>query len=49
MLRTIPKHSATKHLQADIKARLWARSGFDGQQLGHEHHVADGDAVELHT
>jgi ribosome-interacting GTPase 1 len=30
-------------------ARLWGRSGFDGQQVGPEHQVADGDVVELHT
>jgi len=30
-------------------ARIWGPSGFDGQQVGHEHHVADGDVVELHT
>jgi len=30
-------------------ARIWGPSGFDGQQVGHEHRVADGDVVELHT
>jgi len=30
-------------------ARVWGRSGFDGQQVGHEHVVEDGDIVELHT
>jgi ribosome-interacting GTPase 1 len=30
-------------------ARLWGRSGFDGQQVGHEHQVADGDVIELHA
>ena len=30
-------------------ARIWGPSGFDGQQVGHEHHVADGDVVELHA
>jgi ribosome-interacting GTPase 1 len=30
-------------------ARLWGRSGFDGQQVGPEHRLADGDVVELHT
>jgi uncharacterized protein len=30
-------------------ARIWGRSGFDGQQVGHEHCVADGDIVELHA
>ena len=30
-------------------ARIWGPSGFDGQTVGHEHQVADGDLVELHT
>ena len=30
-------------------ARIWGRSGFEGQQVGHEHRVADGDIVELHA
>jgi ribosome-interacting GTPase 1 len=30
-------------------ARVWGTSGFDGQQVGHDHAVADGDVVELHT
>jgi ribosome-interacting GTPase 1 len=30
-------------------ARIWGPSGFDGQTVGHEHRVADGDVVELHT
>jgi ribosome-interacting GTPase 1 len=30
-------------------ARIWGQSGFDGQQVGHEHCVADGDIVELHA
>jgi uncharacterized protein len=30
-------------------ARVWGHSGFDGQQVGHEHAVEDGDVVELHT
>jgi uncharacterized protein len=30
-------------------ARIWGPSGFDGQQVGQEHQVADGDVVELHT
>jgi ribosome-interacting GTPase 1 len=29
-------------------ARLWGRSSHDGQQVGREHVVADGDIVELH-
>jgi ribosome-interacting GTPase 1 len=30
-------------------ARVWGRSGFDGQQVGREHPLADGDVVELHA
>lgn len=30
-------------------ARIWGGSGFDGQQVGRDHIVADGDIVELHT
>ena len=30
-------------------ARIWGPSGFDGQTVGQEHRVADGDVVELHT
>ncbi len=30
-------------------ARLWGQSGHDGQQVGPEHAVADGDVVELHA
>jgi len=30
-------------------ARVWGRSGFEGQQVGHDHCVADGDIVELHA
>jgi hypothetical protein len=30
-------------------ARIWGTSGFDGQQAGPEHIVADRDVVELHT
>ena len=29
-------------------ARVWGKSGFDGQQVGREHQLADGDIVELH-
>jgi hypothetical protein len=29
-------------------ARIWGASGFDGQQVGPEHRVADRDVVELH-
>ncbi len=30
-------------------ARIWGHSGFEGQQVGHEHPLADGDIVELHA
>ena len=30
-------------------ARMWGSEVFDGQQVGPEHLVADGDVVELHT
>jgi len=30
-------------------ARVWGRAGFDGQHVGREHPVADGDVVELHV
>jgi ribosome-interacting GTPase 1 len=30
-------------------ARLWGRSGHDGQQVGREHVVTDGDVIELHS
>ena len=30
-------------------ARVWGRSGYDGQHVGPEHALADGDIVELHT
>jgi ribosome-interacting GTPase 1 len=30
-------------------ARVWGHSGFEGQHVGPEHVVADGDIVELHT
>lgn len=29
-------------------ARVWGHSGFDGQQVGREHVLGDGDVVELH-
>jgi ribosome-interacting GTPase 1 len=28
---------------------LWGRSGFDGQHVGREHVLADGDVIELHS
>jgi ribosome-interacting GTPase 1 len=30
-------------------ARVWGESGFDGQHVGRDHPLADGDVVELHT
>jgi len=30
-------------------ARVWGHAGFDGQQVGPEHAVEDGDIVELHA
>lgn len=30
-------------------ARIWGSGVFEGQQVGHEHLVADGDIVELHA
>lgn len=30
-------------------ARIWGSGQFDGQQVGPEHAVADGDVIELHT
>jgi ribosome-interacting GTPase 1 len=30
-------------------ARIWGQSGFEGQQVGPDHCVADGDIVELHA
>jgi ribosome-interacting GTPase 1 len=30
-------------------ARVWGHSGFEGQQVGREHTLLDGDIVELHA
>jgi ribosome-interacting GTPase 1 len=30
-------------------ARIWGKSGFDGQHVGKDHPLADGDVVELHA
>ena len=39
-----------KDLARSLKhARVWGASGFEGQQVGPGHVVADGDIVELHT
>ena len=38
-----------KDIARDLKfARMWGSEVFDGQQVGPEHLVADGDLVELH-
>jgi ribosome-interacting GTPase 1 len=29
-------------------ARIWGSGQFDGQQVGPDHRVADGDVLELH-
>lgn len=39
-----------KEIAAELRyARLWGRGTFDGQQVGRDHAVEDGDIVELHT
>ena len=39
-----------KDLARSLKyARVWGKSGFDGQHVGREHPLADGDVVELHA
>jgi ribosome-interacting GTPase 1 len=39
-----------KDVVASLKyARVWGTGGFDGQHVGRDHQVADGDVVELHT
>jgi uncharacterized protein len=30
-------------------ARVWGKTGLDGQHVGREHTVTDGDVVELHV
>ncbi len=30
-------------------ARVWGKGHYDGQQVGKEHQVADGDVLEIHT
>lgn len=30
-------------------ARVWGKSGFDGQHIGRDHPLADGDVIELHA
>jgi len=39
-----------KELAGSLRhARLWGRDGSEGQQVGREHPVADGDVLELHS
>jgi len=43
-----------RHVHGDVArslryARVWGHSAFDGQQVGPDHIVEDGDVVELHT
>ena len=39
-----------KDIARELKyARMWGADVFDGQQVGHDHLVADGDLVELHV
>ena len=39
-----------KDLARSLKyARVWGRSGFDGQHVGRDHPLEDGDLVELHS
>jgi uncharacterized protein len=39
-----------KDLVQSLKyARIWGKTAFDGQHVGREHPVADGDVIELHV
>lgn len=39
-----------RDIAADLKfARLWGEGSFDGQQVGADHQVGDGDVIELHV
>jgi ribosome-interacting GTPase 1 len=39
-----------QEVAAQLKyARLWGSGEFDGQHVGPEHRVADGDVLELHA
>lgn len=47
-------HDVAKLVHKDVArelkfARMWGTDVFDGQQVGHNHLVADGDLVELHV
>ena len=38
-----------KDFANDLKfAKVWGSGQFDGQQVGHDHEVADHDVLELH-
>jgi ribosome-interacting GTPase 1 len=39
-----------KEVEAGFRyARLWGGGNFDGQQVGRDHAVEDGDVLEMHT
>ena len=39
-----------KDLEQSLRfARVWGHTGFDGQQVGPDHPMADRDIVELHS
>jgi ribosome-interacting GTPase 1 len=39
-----------KDLARSLKyARVWGKAGFEGQHVGRDHPLADGEVVELHT
>ena len=39
-----------RDIARDLKyARVWGTASFDGQQVGRDHPLIDGDVVELHT
>ena len=39
-----------KDLARTLKfARIWGSATFDGQQVGRDHRLVDGDVVELHS
>jgi ribosome-interacting GTPase 1 len=47
-------HDVARMVHKDVAcslkyARLWGSTGFDGQQVGGEHRVMDGDVLELHS
>jgi ribosome-interacting GTPase 1 len=38
-----------RDIAANLKyARIWGSETFDGQQVGPDHQVSDGDLIELH-